>query len=59
MNCYEHTIITKQDLTKSQIEKLISKYENIIKTNSGNILKIEEWGLRSLSHSIKNNRRSS
>ena len=57
MNCYEHTFITKQDLTKSQIEKLISKYENIIKTNSGKILKIEEWGLRSLSYSIKNSRK--
>ena len=57
MNSYEHTFITKQDLNKSQIEKLISKYENIIKTNSGKILKIEEWGLRNLSHGIKNNKK--
>ena len=57
MNCYEHTFITKQDLNKSQNEKLISKYKNIITTNSGKILKIEEWGLRNLSHHIKNNRK--
>ena len=57
MNSYEHTIIAKQDLTKSQIEKLISKYQDLIKTNSGKILKTEEWGLRNLSHRIKNNRK--
>ena len=57
MNSYEHTFITKQDLSKSQIEKLISKYEELIKKNSGKILKTEEWGLRSLSHRIKNNRK--
>ena len=57
MNSYEHTFITKQDLSKSQIEKLISKYEELIKKNSGKILKTEEWGLRNLSHRIKNNRK--
>ena len=57
MNCYEHTLITKQDLSDSQVKKLVSKYEDIIKTNSGKILKTEEWGLRNLSHRIKNNRK--
>ena len=57
MNCYEHTFITRQDLSDSQIKKLVSKYEDIIKTNSGKILKTEKWGLRNLSHKIKNNRK--
>tara|TARA_B100000586_G_scaffold59396_1_gene40814 strand:- start:374 stop:700 length:327 start_codon:yes stop_codon:yes gene_type:complete len=57
MNCYEHTFITRQDLPESQTKKLISKYEDIIKKNSGKILKIEEWGLRNLSHKIKNNKK--
>ncbi|HIC42455.1 MAG TPA: 30S ribosomal protein S6, partial [Pelagibacterales bacterium] len=51
MNCYEHTFITKQDLSNSQAENLVSKYEGIIKANSGKVLKTEEWGLRNLSHS--------
>ena len=55
MNCYEHTVITKQDLSASQVKGLINKYEDIIKTNSGKVLKTEEWGLRNLSHRIKNN----
>ena len=57
MNCYEHTFITKQDLSNSQAEKLVSKYEDIIKGNSGKVLKTEEWGLRNLSQSITNNKK--
>ena len=57
MNCYEHTFITKQGLSDSQIEKLVGKYENIIKTNSGEVLKTEKWGLRILSNRIKNNKK--
>ena len=57
MDCYEHTFITKQDLSDSQAKKLIGKYEEIIKTNSGEVIKTEEWGLRILSHRIKNNKK--
>ena len=57
MNCYEHTIITKQDLSDIQTKNLISKYEDIIQKNSGKIVKIEDWGLRNLSIRLKNNRK--
>ena len=57
MNSYEHTFITKQDLSDGQAKKLANKYEDIIKANSGKILKLEEWGLRNLSHRIKNNKK--
>ena len=57
MNCYEHTFITKQDLSDSQVKMLVSKYEDLIKTNSGKVLKTEEWGLRNLSHRIKNKKK--
>ena len=57
MNCYEHTFITKQDLPSSQAKVLVQKYEDIIKKNSGKVLKTEEWGLRNLSHIIKNNKK--
>ena len=57
MNCYEHTFITKQDLSESQAKTIVSKYENIINTNSGKVLKIEEWGLRNFSRRIKNNKK--
>ena len=57
MNCYEHTLITKSDLSENQNKKLIEKYENIIKKNKGKIIKVENWGLRVLSHKIKNNKK--
>ena len=57
MNCYEHTFITKQDVSDSQAKKLVSKYEDIITANSGKIIKTEEWGLRNLSCRIKNNKK--
>ena len=57
MNCYEHTFITKQDLPSSQVKTIVNKYENIIKKNSGKVLKTEEWGLRNLSLIIKNNKK--
>ena len=57
MNCYEHTFITRQDLPSNQVKTVINKYEDIIKKNSGKILKTEEWGLRDLTHRIKNNKK--
>ena len=57
MNCYEHTLITKQDLQEKQTKSLISKYEEIINKNAGKVLKIEEWGLKNFSHKIRNNKR--
>jgi len=57
MNCYEHTFIAKQELTEKQARQLIGKYEDLIKANSGKILKIEDWGLRTFSHRINNNKK--
>ena len=57
MNCYEHTFIAKHDLPMTQVKTLVDKYQSIIKKNSGKIIKIEEWGLRNLSHIIKNNKK--
>ena len=57
MNSYENTFITKGDLGDSDSKKILEKYETIISKNSGKVLKIQEWGLRSLSHKIRNSRK--
>ena len=57
MNCYEHTIILKQDLPSSKIQEVIKKYEDIISKNSGKIIKSENWGLMPLAHTIRKNRK--
>ena len=57
MNCYEHTLISKQDLSETQTKKLIDKYQDIINKNQGKVIKTEEWGLRNLSYEIKKNKK--
>ena len=53
MSFYENTLITKQDLPKSELEKIKDKYSQIIKDNSGKVVKIEDWGLLNLARKIK------
>jgi small subunit ribosomal protein S6 len=53
MSFYENTLIAKQDLAKSELEKIKEKYSNIINDNSGKVVKVEEWGLLSLARKIK------
>ena len=53
MSFYENTLVTKQDLPKSELEKIKEKYSNIINDNSGKVIKIEEWGLLNLARKIK------
>tara|TARA_X000000950_G_C13745374_1_gene590289 strand:- start:333 stop:653 length:321 start_codon:yes stop_codon:yes gene_type:complete len=54
MAFYENTIIAKQDLSKPELEGIKKKYNDLITNSSGKIVKIEEWGLLSLSNKIKN-----
>ena len=53
MSFYENTLITKQDLPKSELEKIKEKYNDLINNNSGKVIKIEEWGLLNLARKIK------
>ena len=53
MSLYENTLVAKQDLPKSELEKIKEKYSEIINSNSGKVIKIEEWGLLSLARKIK------
>ena len=53
MSFYENTLIAKQDLQKSELQKIKDKYSEIIENNSGKVIKIEEWGLLNLATKIK------
>ena len=57
MNCYEHTIITKGDLSEADVDKVFNKYSDIINNNSGKVLKTEKWGLKPLTYDIKNHKK--
>ncbi len=53
MSFYENTLVTKQDLPKSELDKIKNKYNDVINSNSGKVVKIEEWGLLNLARKIK------
>ena len=53
MSFYENTLVAKQDLPKSELDKIKEKYSEIINSNSGKVVKIEEWGLLNLPRKIK------
>ena len=59
MNLYEHTIISRQDTSPSEIKQLTEKYSKIVEKNDGEIVKIENWGLLNLSYLIKKNKKGS
>ena len=54
MAFYENTIIAKQDLAEKDLKSIKDKYSEIINNSSGKVVKIEEWGLLSLSNKIRN-----
>ena len=57
MNLYEHTIITRPDVSPTQIKQLQEKYTMLVEKFEGNIEKIENWGLLNLSYIIKKNKK--
>ena len=54
MAFYENTIIAKQDLAEKELGNLKNKYNDLINSSSGKVIKIEEWGLLNLASRIKN-----
>ena len=59
MNLYEHTIITRQDTSPSELKQLTEKYSKIIEKNEGEVVKTESWGLLNLAYLIKKNKKGS
>ncbi len=57
MNLYEHTIITRQDISPTQLKQIEEKYSKIVEKHKGDIVKFENWGLMSLSYIIKKNKK--
>ena len=57
MNFYEHTIVARQDASKTQLKQLEDKYSSIIEKNEGKILQKQNWGLINLSYIVKKNKK--
>ena len=58
MPLYESVIICRQDITKNQLDTIISEFKNIIETEKGKILAEEYWGLKNLAYEINKNKKA-
>ena len=58
MALYEHTVMTRQDISAQQAEALNDTIKDLIVAGGGSVAKIEYWGLRNLTYRVKKNRKA-
>lgn len=54
---YESVLIARQDLGASQVSSIVSDLSNVIKKEGGEIVRVDNWGLKNLAYRIKKNRK--
>ena len=54
---YESVLIARQDLGASQVNSLVSDLSEVIKKEGGEVVKVDNWGLKNLAYRIKKNRK--
>ena len=57
MNIYERVLIARQDLGASQVNNIVEELSNVIKNEGGNVVRVDNWGLKNLAYRIKKNRK--
>ncbi len=58
MPLYESVIVCRQDITKNQLDTIISEFKNNIENETGKILAEEYWGLKNLAYEINKNKKA-
>ena len=58
MPLYESVIIFIQDITKNQLDIIISEFKKNIENEKGKILREEYWGLKNLAYEINKNKKA-
>jgi small subunit ribosomal protein S6 len=57
MNKYESVLIARQDLGASQINTLVDSLKEVVSTQGGEVVRVDNWGLKNLAYRIKKNRK--
>ena len=57
MAFYESVLIARQDLGASQVSSLVSSLSETIVANGGEVVRVDNWGLKNLAYRIKKNRK--
>ena len=58
MPLYESVIICRQDITKNQLDIIVSEIKKNIEDEKGKILAEEYWGLKNLAYEINKNKKA-
>ncbi len=54
---YESVLIARQDLGASQVSNIVENLTNVIKKEGGEVVRVDNWGLKNLAYRIKKNRK--
>lgn len=57
MPLYESTFVVRQDVSRTDVNKLVDEFSEIVKQQGGSVVKNEYWGLRNLAYRINKNRK--
>ncbi len=57
MNKYESVLIARQDLGTSQVSSLIDSLKDVVSKQGGEVVRVDNWGLKNLAYRIKKNRK--
>ncbi len=57
MTNYESVLIARQDLGASQVSSIVDELTNVVKKEGGEVVRVDNWGLKNLAYRIKKNRK--
>lgn len=57
MTNYESVLIARQDLGTAQVNSIVEELSNVIQKEGGNVVRVDNWGLKNLAYRIKKNRK--
>ena len=57
MTKYESVLIARQDLGASQVNNIVSDMSKVIADQGGEVVRVDNWGLKNLAYRIKKNRK--
>src|SRR2546423_9847788 len=58
MALYEHVFVARQDASTQQVEELTTQMTGIVEQLGGKVVKMENWGVRSLTYRMNKNRKA-
>lgn len=58
MPLYEHVFLARQDASAQQVEDLTTQMTGIVEQGGGKVVKMENWGVRSLTYRMNKNRKA-